>query len=199
MRGLRGVRLLATPARIVAACCIASALPYAPAAGAADANSADPPAVGMAAPPFRLQDQNGAWHTLSEYRGTWLVLYFYPKDDTPGCTTQACEFRDNIFAFRRLHAVIVGISVDDVASHKDFAAEHSLPFTLLADSTKQTAQAYGVLHTAFGIMDLASRETFIIDPQGRIAKHYASVEPKGQSQVVLGDLDRLERLSKPGT
>jgi peroxiredoxin Q/BCP len=197
MRGLRGVRLSAT--LIVAACFGAGLLPGADTAGAADANPAEPPSVGMAAPPFRLQDQEGVWHTLGEYRGKWLVLYFYPKDDTPGCTTQACEFRDNIFAFRQRGAVIVGISVDDVESHKDFAAEHSLPFTLLADSTKQTAQAYGVLHTAFGIMDLASRETFIIDPQGRIAKHYESVDPKGHSHVVLADLDRLERQVKPGT
>jgi peroxiredoxin Q/BCP len=193
-----GSRRIAVSTLIVVAGFIAALLPCACMASAADANPADPPQVGAAAPPFRLQDQDGVWHTLSEYRGKWLVLYFYPKDDTPGCTTQACEFRDNIFEFRRLGAVIVGISVDDVASHKDFAAEHSLPFTLLADSTKRTAQAYGVLHTAFGIMDLASRETFIIDPQGRIAKHYAPVEPKGHSQVVLNDLEMLERRAQPG-
>ena len=151
-----------------------------------------PPEAGMPAPAFHLQDQTGAWHSLSEYRGKWLVLYFYPKDDTPGCTTQACEFRDNIFAFNKLGAVIVGISVDDVASHKQFAEEHSLPFTLLADSTKETATAYGVLHSALGIMEIASRETFIIDPQGRVAKHYAAVDPKGHSQVVLADLKTLQ-------
>jgi thioredoxin-dependent peroxiredoxin len=150
-----------------------------------------PPEAGMAAPPFHLQDQTGAWHTLGDYRGKWLVLYFYPKDDTPGCTTQACEFRDNIFAFNKLGAVIVGISVDDVASHKQFAEEHSLPFTLLADSTKATATAYGVLRSALGIMEIASRETFIIDPNGRVAKHYAAVDPKGHSQVVLVDLKAL--------
>src|SRR5690349_7100755 len=79
---------------------------------------ADGPALGAAAPNFKLQDQNGQWHTLEEYKGKWLVLYFYPKDQTPGCTAQACEFRDNVFAFRDVNAVIVGISVDDVASHK---------------------------------------------------------------------------------
>ena len=150
------------------------------------------PEVGAPAPGFRLQDQFSAWHELTDYRGKWLVLYFYPKDDTPGCTTQACEFRDNIFAFNKLGAVILGVSVDDVASHKEFAEEHSLPFTLLADSTKQTAQSYGVLHSVLGLMEIASRETFIIDPQGRIAKHYASVDPKGHSQMVLADLKVLQ-------
>jgi peroxiredoxin Q/BCP len=161
---------------------------------AARARSAEPapPEVGVPAPGFHLQDQTGAWHSLTEYRGKWLVLYFYPKDDTPGCTTQACEFRDNIFAFNKLGAVIVGISVDDVASHRQFAEEQSLPFTLLADSTKQTATAYGVLHSALGIMEIAARETFIIDPEGRVAKHYRSVDPKGHSQAVLADLKALQ-------
>ena len=153
------------------------------------------PEVGSPAPAFRLQDQAGAWHELNDYRGKWVVLYFYPKDDTPGCTTQACEFRDNIFAFNKVGAVIVGISVDDVASHKHFAEEHGLPFTLLADSTKETAKSYGVLRNALGLMEIASRETFIVDPQGRVAKHYASVDPKGHSQVVLADLKALQAKS----
>ncbi len=161
-----------------------------PPARAADEPAA--PEAGMAAPAFRLQDQNGAWHSLADYRGKWVVLYFYPKDDTPGCTTQACEFRDNIFAFNKLGAVILGISVDDVASHKQFAEEHSLPFTLLADSTKATAKSYGVLRSALGIMEIAARETFIIDPQGRVAKHYVAVDPKGHSQAVLTDLKSLQ-------
>jgi peroxiredoxin Q/BCP len=150
------------------------------------------PEVGTPAPAFRLQDQAGAWHELSDYRGKWVVLYFYPKDDTPGCTTQACEFRDNIFAFNKLGAVILGMSVDDVPSHKQFAEEHHLPFTLLADSTKETAKAYGVLRSVLGLMEIASRETFIIDPSGRIAKHYGSVDPKGHSQMVLADLKALQ-------
>jgi thioredoxin-dependent peroxiredoxin len=155
-----------------------------------------PPEAGMPAPPFRLQDQNGTWHALSDYRGKWVVLYFYPKDDTPGCTTQACEFRDNIFAFNKLGALILGVSVDDVASHKQFAEEHSLPFTLLADDTKATAKAYGVLRSALGIMEIASRETFIIDPDGRVAKHYPAVDPKGHSQAVLADLKALQAKQK---
>jgi thioredoxin-dependent peroxiredoxin len=175
------VRGLATLALLLAAATCVPAL----------ANGASP-AIGAPAPTFRLQDQAGAWHASSEYLGQWLVLYFYPKDDTPGCTTQACEFRDNIFAFRKLSAVVVGISVDDVASHKVFAEEHSLPFTLLADPTKQTAESYGVLHSVLGLMEIAARETFIIDPRGRVAKHYTSVDPKGHSQAVLADLKMLE-------
>src|ERR1700724_3412687 len=154
------------------------------------------PEVGMAAPASRLQDQAGVWHSSSDYRGRWLVLYFYPKDDTPGCTTQACEFRDNLFAFDKLGAAVVGVSVDDVASHKLFAEEHSLPFTLLADSTKETAKAYGVLRSVLGLMEIASRETFIINPEGRVAKHYAAVDPKGHSQAVLKDLRALQQAKK---
>ncbi len=150
------------------------------------------PAVGQPAPAFRLQDQDGRWVTLEQYRGKWVVLYFYPKDNTPGCTTQACEFRDNIFAFRRADAAILGISVDDVQSHKKFADEHSLPFPILADPTKQAAAAYGVLYRAMGVMEVARRETFVIDPQGRIAKHYPSVNPKGHSELVLADLKALQ-------
>lgn len=154
--------------------------------------AADSLKAGDAAPNFKLQDQNGQWHTLDEYRGKWLALYFYPKDNTPGCTTQACEFRDNIFAFRDAGAVIVGISVDDVASHKKFQEEHGLPFTLLADSTKETAKAYGVLKKFMGVMEAAQRDTFLIDPNGKIAKHYVSVDPKGHSQVVLQDIKTLQ-------
>ena len=153
-------------------------------------------AVGSAAPAFKLQDQKGAWHTLEEYRGKWLVLYFYPKDMTPGCTTQACEFRDNIFAFRDAGAVIVGISVDDVDSHKKFSDEHGLPFTILADPTKQTAKDYSVLKKYMGTMELADRETFLIDPKGNIAKHYPSVDPKGHSQLVLNDLKELSKAAE---
>jgi peroxiredoxin Q/BCP len=163
------------------------------------ANSAETkvqPEVGTAAPAFRLQDQAGAWHDSGEYRGKWLVLYFYPKDDTPGCTTQACEFRDNLFAFNKLNATVVGVSVDDVASHKQFSEEHSLPFTLLADPTKETAKAYGVLRSVLGLMEIASRETFIIDPRGRVAKHYSAVDPKGHSQAVLKDLRTLQSAGK---
>ncbi len=153
--------------------------------------SAEGPRVGAPAPDFRLQDQNGRWVTLEEQRGRWLVLYFYPKDATPGCTTEACEFRDNVFAFRDAGATILGVSVDDVASHAEFAQQHGLPFPLLADADKRVAKAYGVLYRALGIMELARRETFLVDPQGRIARHYADVDPKTHARQLLADLKTL--------
>ena len=158
---------------------------------------ADAPAVGAAAPAFKLQGQDGKWHTLADYRGKWVVLYFYPKDDTPGCTTQACSFRDNIFAFDKLNTTVLGISVDDSESHKEFAKKHGLPFTLLADPTKATAKEYGVLKTYMGVMEMARRDTFIIDPQGRIAKHYESVDPAENSKQTLADLKALQAAYKP--
>lgn len=159
--------------------------------------SDESPAVGAAAPAFKLQDQSGKWHSLADYRGKWVVLYFYPKDNTPGCTTQACEFRDNIFAYRELNAVILGISVDDVASHKAFAEQHSLPFPILADSDKKVTTAYGTLMTYLGVTELARRDTFIIDPKGKIAKHYVKVDPKGHSELVLADLRQLMGAAAP--
>ena len=158
---------------------------------AGSALAADPPAVGSAAPAFTLEDQAGKAHSLADYKGRWVVLYFYPKDNTPGCTTQACEFRDNIFAYREIGAVILGISVDDVASHKAFSQQHSLPFSILADSDKSVTTAYGTLKEYVGIAKMARRDTFIIDPQGRIAKHYQDVKPAGHSEIVLADLKQL--------
>lgn len=157
----------------------------------------EPPAIGAAAPEFKLQDQTGKWHSLKDYRGKWVVMYFYPKDNTPGCTTQACEFRDNIFAYREIGAVILGVSVDDVASHKKFSDEYNLPFPILADSEKKTATAYGTLTRYLGITELARRDTFIIDPQGRVAKHYVKVDPKGHSELVLTDLKQLAARAVP--
>jgi thioredoxin-dependent peroxiredoxin len=157
------------------------------------------PAVGKPAPAFKLQDQAGKWHSLADYQGKWVALYFYPKDDTPGCTTQACGFRDNVFAFNKEGAVIVGISVDEVASHKEFAEKHSLPFTILADSDKAVTRSYGVLKTYMGVMEMARRDTFIIDPQGRVAKHYEAVNPEGHSQVVLADIKALKAAAAAGS
>ena len=146
--------------------------------------------IGDAAPGFRLQDQNGSWHTLEQYRGSWVVLYFYPKDDTPGCTKEACAFRDNIFAFEDIGAVILGVSLDDVESHEAFAEKYSLPFSLLADIEAQAATDYGVLKT-LGSLRFAQRQSFIIDPEGRVAKHYAEVDAANHSKVVLADLQEL--------
>jgi peroxiredoxin Q/BCP len=148
------------------------------------------PTTGEAAPSFQLQDQKGDWHSLEQYSGKWVVLYFYPKDDTPGCTKEACAFRDNIFAFEDIGAVILGVSLDDVASHEAFAEKYSLPFALLSDATGQAATDYGVLKR-IATFRFAQRQSFIIDPHGNIARHYAEVEAAGHSQEVLADLKAL--------
>lgn len=150
----------------------------------------DQPAVGATAPEFELPDQNGQLHSLEDYRDQWVVLYFYPKDETPGCTTEACEFRDNIFAFKDLNAQILGVSLDDIESHKAFAENHGLPFPLLADVEGDVSSAYGVKTRMFG-MTVAKRQTFIIGPDGEIAKHYEKVTPEGHSKEVLAALEEL--------
>ena len=154
------------------------------------ANGAQPFAVGDRAPEFELLDQTGQLHSLEDYRDQWVVLYFYPKDGTPGCTTEACEFRDNIFAFRKINAQILGISLDDVESHQKFAEHHSLPFPLLADVSGKAAEAYGVKTRMFG-MTVAKRQTFLIGPDGLIAKHYEKVKPAEHSAQILADLKEL--------
>jgi peroxiredoxin Q/BCP len=153
-------------------------------------NASEPIPVGTAAPEFELPDQTGQLHSLEDYRDQWVVLYFYPKDDTPGCTTEACEFRDNIFAFREINAQILGVSFDDVESHLKFSEQHQLPFPLLADTEGKAAEAYGVKTRMFG-MTVAKRQTFLIDPTGNIAKHYESVKPATHSEQVLADLKEL--------
>lgn len=151
---------------------------------------ADQPRVGDEAPGFRLRDQDGNWVSLDQFRGRWVALYFYPKADTPGCTTEACEFRDNIFAFEEIGATILGVSLDDVKDQKAFAEKYSLPFPLLSDAKGETAGAYGVLNNIMG-MKLAKRQSFLIGPDGRIAKHYDKVDPKSHSREVLADLKTL--------
>jgi len=146
--------------------------------------------VGDPAPALRLQDQNGAWHTLDQYRGSWVTLYFYPKDDTPGCTKEACAFRDNIFAFEEIGAIVLGISLDNVESHAAFAEKYHLPFPLLADTDGEVAKTYGVLKT-MGTFRFAQRQSFIIDPDGKIAKHYQKVDAEKHSADVLADLKGL--------
>lgn len=154
------------------------------------ANGQDGRPVGTPAPEFELPDQTGQLHSLEDYRDQWVVLYFYPKDDTPGCTTEACEFRDDIFEFRKMNAQILGVSFDDVESHLKFAEHHELPFPLLADTEGKAAEAYGVKTRMFG-MTVAKRQTFLIDPAGLIALHYESVDPAAHSQQVLADLREL--------
>lgn len=152
---------------------------------------AESPKAGEPAPDFRLGDQNGKVHTLADYRGKWLVLYFYPKDDTPGCTEQACKFRDDLHQLTALGAQVVGVSVDDTASHAQFAKKYSLPFPLLADTKAEVAQRYGSLSNLW-IVKFAKRNTFLIDPQGRIAKVYFSASTSRNSIEVIEDLKKLK-------
>lgn len=151
---------------------------------------ADDLGVGDAAPAFRLMDQNGQTHTLEGYRGRWLVLYFYPKNDTPGCTTEACEFRDDIFEFRKMDVALLGVSTDDVESHQAFAEKYHLPFPLLSDGTGEVAESYGALFS-LGPLRFAKRHSFIVDPEGRLARVYRKVTPKTHSDEVIAELRRL--------
>jgi len=145
---------------------------------------------GSAAPDFELRDQHGKVHRLADYAGRWLVLYFYPRDDTPGCTEQACRLRDDIGVLGGLDAAVVGVSVDDVASHAAFAQKHRLPFPLLADTDGRVAAAYGSLLN-LGVVRFARRQTFIIDPAGRIAVHFPRVDPATHVEQVAGALQAL--------
>src|SRR5690606_31233335 len=134
--------------------------------------------------------QHGDRHALADYAGKWLIVYFYPKDDTPGCTKQVCAFRDSIDKVRAVGAEVLGVSVDDVASHRKFAEKYEVPFPLLADADETMARDYGVLTSTLGFR-YARRDTFLIDPQGRIAKHYPNVDPEANVGQVLEDLAAL--------
>ena len=153
--------------------------------------------VGQAAPDFQLQDQKSEWHSIEKYRGQWVALYFYPKDDTPGCTKEACAFRDNIFAFDELNAVILGVSLDDVASHAEFVEKYSLPFSLLADTDKEAATRYNVIMKV-GPIEMAKRQSFLINPEGIVVKHYEKVDPETHSATVLADIRSLQIASQEG-
>ncbi len=149
------------------------------------------PAIGTPAPAFSLPDQNGVMHTLEEVKGKWALLYFYPKDATPGCTVEAQTLRDSFPDFGSLDAVVFGISADSVASHKKFADKHKLPFTLLADTDKKMVQAYGV----WGKKKMMGREydgifrtSFLVAPDGTIAKVYENVKPAEHAAEVLADI-----------
>jgi thioredoxin-dependent peroxiredoxin len=151
---------------------------------------------GSAAPYFELQDQHGKVHRLTDYAGRWLVLYFYPRDDTPGCTEQACRLRDDIGVLGDLDAAVAGVSVDDVASHAAFAEKYRLPFPLLADADGRVAAAYGSLLN-LGLVRFARRQTFIIDPNGRIAAHFTKVDPASHVQQVAQALRSLRPAPSP--
>ena len=152
---------------------------------------AEVPASGMAAPGFTLPDQNAAQRRLTEWRGRWVVLYFYPRDDTPGCTAEACAFRDDLAQLTALGAQVVGISVDDTLSHKAFAEKYQLPFPLLSDSTAEVARQYGAV-SDWLVMKVAKRYTFLVDPAGRIARTYLSVDTSRHSAEIIADLKQLQ-------
>ena len=150
--------------------------------------------AGTPAPDFTLQDQDGVSHTLSQEKGKWVLLYFYPKDNTPGCTKQACVLRDADPDFKELNVVIYGISVDSVAAHKKFVEKYGLTFPLLADVDKKVVTTYGVWgtkkfmgHTYEGIY----RSSYLINPEGIIAKVYEKVKPANHAGDVLVDLKAL--------
>lgn len=155
------------------------------------ANATSVPKPGSPAPSFILPDAKKEQHRLTDYAGQWLVLYFYPKDDTPGCTKEACSFRDDLFQLEKLGAKVVGISVDDSDSHAKFAEKYSLPFPLLSDVDGKVADSYGAL-TNLGIVKIAKRYTFLVDPKGNIAKTYLSVDTSRHSQEIIDDLKQLK-------
>ena len=154
--------------------------------------SAEPIKIGVTAPDFTLIDQNNKSQTLSKMRGQWVVMYFYPKDETPGCTTEACNFRDNILSIRVKKAIVWGISVDTSKSHAGFSEHYKLPFTLLADIGGRVAKQYGSLLNMV-IFKIAKRHSFIINPEGKIVKIYRNVNPKTHVGQILKDLETLQK------
>jgi thioredoxin-dependent peroxiredoxin len=146
---------------------------------------------GKPAPDFELQSDTGETVRLSDFRGKQVVLYFYPKDDTPGCTTEACEFRDAYDVYRERGIEILGVSPDDVTSHEKFKSKYQLPFTLLADPDHKTAEAYGVWgeRTFAGKTYLGvNRSTFLIDEDGNVARAMLGIKPAGHAAAVLEEL-----------
>ena len=150
------------------------------------------PKAGDKAPVFNLPDAKGDLHGLSEYAGKWLVLYFYPKDDTPACTKEACHFRDDLSQLKKLGAQVVGISVDDGKVHSAFAKKYNLSFPLLSDKSGEVADSYGAL-TNLLVIKIAKRYTFLIDPQGNIAKVYLNVDTSRHSQQIIDDLTKINQ------
>ena len=150
------------------------------------------PAEGSSAPDFTLPSQEGTPVSLKDYRGKWVVLYFYPRDQTPGCTREAHNFQVDQTKYAERNATVLGVSVDSVDSHRRFCAKEGLNFKLLADTNGSVSKAYGSLIN-FVVVKLAERHTFLIDPAGRIAKAYTSVDPAKHSEEVLAKLDVLEK------
>ena len=144
------------------------------------------------APDFSLPDESGVTHTLKDFAGQWLVLYFYPKDDTPGCTTEACSLRDARDDLVKLGAQVVGVSKDEASAHEKFKAKHSLNFTLLSDPEGETIEAYGAWGPKMFGREGILRKTFIIDPEGQVVKVYGRVTPLGHGEQVIAELKKLQ-------
>jgi peroxiredoxin Q/BCP len=153
------------------------------------------PALGTAAPGFTLNSQDGTPINLADYRGKWVVLYFYPKDMTPGCTIEAHSFQSDLDKYQQVNAVVLGVSVDSVDSHKQFCAKDGLNFKLLSDTSHDVVAKYGSL-TQFGTMTVAARNTFLIDPKGNIVWEKIKVNPQGHSAEVLAALADLQKGAK---
>jgi thioredoxin-dependent peroxiredoxin len=155
--------------------------------------------IGRIAPLFTLPDQNNELHTLKSYRGTWVLLYFYPKDDTPGCTKEACTIAEVYKDFAKLKVPVFGVSKDSVRSHKKFAEKYSLPFTLLSDPTMEMMNRYGalVLKKMYGKeVRGTNRISYLINPEGKIAKVYPEVDPAGHALELLKDIKALQKEAK---
>jgi peroxiredoxin Q/BCP len=153
--------------------------------------------INQMAPEFSLPDQNGKIHRLSDNKGKWVLLYFYPKDDTPGCTKEACGIRDNLPDFKNVNATVLGVSADTVDSHKKFSEKYKLPFTLLSDEKKEVIGAYdswGEKNFLGKKFDGILRNSFLINPEGRIEKIYEKVDPKDHAQKVLNDLNLAQKV-----
>jgi peroxiredoxin Q/BCP len=160
-------------------------------------HNAPMPAVGQAAPTFTLPNQEGHPVDLASFRGQWVVLYFYPKDMTSGCTIEAHNFERDLEKYKALHAAILGVSVDTIDSHKQFCTKDSLTFTLLADPDRKVVEQYGSLGNV-GPLRIAMRNTFLIDPEGKIAKVWTKVSPGAHSTEVLTAIAGLERSASGG-
>lgn len=152
--------------------------------------------VGTKAPAFKAPDQDGKIRQLKDSAGKWVILYFYPKDDTPGCTKEACSFRDGFTKFKRAGVEVIGVSVDSVKKHAKFVEKYNLPFTLLADEEKKIVEAYGV----WGLKKFMGREymgtnrvSYLINPEGKIAKVYEKVKPDVHADEVLADVKTLSK------
>ncbi len=150
--------------------------------------------LGKNAPEFKLKNSYGELISLDQFKGEWLLVFFYPKDDTPGCTKEACSLRDNYSDIKKLNANVIGISIDSSDSHKDFKEKYNLPFMLLSDPDGKTAKKYGALNNFF-IFKLAKRQSFIIDPEGKIRRVYRNVSPSNHAQEIKNDLEAFERNS----